>query len=221
MFPTGKKLHSPPTNQSTNKPIKLYLCRMISINTVLISDEIVEEHFVCDLVKCKGGCCVDGDAGAPLDKNELEEINKSYKFVRPYLSKESINEIEKQGGYLYDREFGWVTPSIGSGVCAYGIKDEKGVVHCGIEKAYNEGKINWRKPLSCHLFPIKIKKSKNGKNDFVNYQPREDLCKPACTLGKKLKVPVYQFCKDALMRKYGKDFYEALSVSAKFYQTKK
>jgi Protein of unknown function (DUF3109) len=194
---------------------------MISIDNILISDEIIEEHFVCDLAKCKGGCCVDGDAGAPLEKDELQEINKAYKFVAPYLSKESIKEIEKQGRYVYDQEFGWVTPTIGSGVCAYGVKDEKGIVHCGIEKAYNEGKIDWRKPISCHLFPIKIKRSKNGKNDFVNYRPREDLCKPACTLGKKLKVPVYKFCKDALLRKYGKDFYEALLASAKFYQTKK
>ncbi|HVZ96400.1 MAG TPA: DUF3109 family protein [Chitinophagaceae bacterium] len=194
---------------------------MISIDNILISDEIAEEHFVCDLAKCKGGCCVDGDAGAPLEKDELKEINSAYEVVAPYLLEESNREIEKQGKYVYDPEFGWVTPTIGSGICVYGIQDEKGIVHCGIEKAYNEGKINWRKPLSCHLFPIKIKKSENGKNDFVNYQPREDLCQPACVLGKKLKIPVYEFCKEALIRKYGKQFYEALSAAAKFYLPKK
>ena len=193
---------------------------MISIGNVLISDKVVEEQFVCDLIKCKGGCCVDGDAGAPLENNELEELNVAYKFVAPYLTKESIKEVEKQGKYIYDKEFGWVTPTINSGMCIYGIKDAKGIVKCGIEQAYNDGKINWKKPLSCHLFPIKIKKSKTGKSDMVNYEPREDLCKAACSLGKKLKVPVHIFLKDALIRKYGNDFYEDLCATAEYHLAK-
>ncbi len=187
---------------------------MISIGNVLISDQVVEEHFVCDLIKCKGGCCVDGDAGAPLENNELKELNDAYNFVLPYLTKESATELESQGKYIYDKEFGWVTPTVSSGMCAYGIKDEKGIVKCGIEQAYNDGKISWKKPLSCHLFPIRIKKSKTGKSDLVNYEPREDLCKAACSLGKKLKVPVHIFLKDALIRKYGNAFYEDLCATA-------
>lgn len=187
---------------------------MISIGNVLISDQVVEEHFVCDLIKCKGGCCVDGDAGAPLENNELKELNDAYNFVLPYLTKESATELERQGKYIYDKEFGWVTPTVSSGMCAYGIKDEKGIVKCGIEQAFNDGKISWKKPLSCHLFPIRIKKSKTGKSDLVNYEPREDLCKAACSLGKKLKVPVHIFLKDALIRKYGNDFYEDLCATA-------
>lgn len=193
---------------------------MISIDNVLISDQIVEEQFVCDLIKCKGGCCVDGDAGAPLEDKELKELTNAYKFVAPYLTKESVTAIESQGKYIYDKEFGWVTPTISSGMCAYGIKNEKGIVKCGIEQAYNDGKITWKKPLSCHLYPIRIKKSKKHKTDLVNYEPREDLCKAACTLGKKLKVPVYIFLKDALIRKYGINFYEALSATAEHYATK-
>jgi hypothetical protein len=187
---------------------------MISIGNVLISDQVVEEHFVCDLIKCKGGCCVDGDAGAPLENNELKELTDAYNFVLPYLTKESVTELERQGKYIYDKEFGWVTPTVSSGMCAYGIKDSKGIVKCGIEQAYSEGKISWKKPLSCHLFPIRIKKSKTGKSDLVNYEPREDLCKAACSLGKKLKVPVHIFLKDALIRKYGNDFYEDLCATA-------
>ncbi len=194
---------------------------MISIGDVLISDQVIEETFVCDLIKCKGGCCVDGDAGAPLDNNELKEINDAYNFVLPYLTKESITELERQGKYIYDREFGWVTPTVSSGMCAYGITDAKGVVKCGIEQAYNDGKISWKKPLSCHLFPIRIKKSKTGKTELVNYEPREDLCKAACSLGKKLKVPVHIFLKDALIRKYGNDFYEALCATAECRSAKK
>ena len=187
---------------------------MISISNVLISDQVVEEHFVCDLIKCKGGCCVDGDAGAPLENNELKELNDAYNSVLPYLTKESARELQEQGKYIYNTEFGWVTPTVSSGTCAYGITDAKGIVKCGIEQAYNDGKISWRKPISCHLFPIRIKKSKTGKTDLVNYEPREDLCKAACSLGKKLKVPAYIFLKDALIRKYGNDFYEALCATA-------
>lgn len=193
---------------------------MISIGDVLISDQVVEEQFVCDLIKCKGGCCVDGDAGAPLADAELQELNAAFEEVLPYLSKESVTELRRQGNYIYDNEFGWVTPTVSSGMCAYGIIDAKGIVKCGIEHAYNERKVSWKKPISCHLFPIRIKKSKTGKKDLVNYEPREDLCKAACTLGKKLKVPVYIFLKDALIRKYGNEFYDALCATAEYQQSK-
>jgi len=188
---------------------------MIVIDNKLVSDEIIEEQFVCDLNKCKGGCCVDGDAGAPLSSEELLHLNEVYDAVIPYLSEENKKELLKQGKYVYDKEFGWVTPTIESKVCVYGITDQKGIVKCGIEQAYNDGKVNWKKPISCHLFPIRVQLSKNKKTEFVNYEPREDLCGAACNLGKKLKVPVYVFLKDALVRKYGTEFYETLDASAK------
>ena len=188
---------------------------MIAIENKLVSDEIVEAQFVCDLNKCKGGCCVDGDAGAPLAFDELKSIDAVYDAVLPYLSDESKTELKKQGRYVYDREFGWVTPTIESKVCVYGIVDEKGIVKCGIEQAYNDGKVQWKKPISCHLYPIRIKQSKNKQTDYVNYEPREDLCKAGCSLGKKLKVPVYVFLKEALIRKYGAAFYETLEATAK------
>jgi hypothetical protein len=190
---------------------------MIAIDNKLISDELVEEQFVCDLVKCKGGCCVDGDAGAPLEKEELKQIDAVVEQVKPYLSSTHLAEIDRQGHYVYDREFGWVTPAINGGICVYAITDGKGIVKCGIEQAYNDGKISWKKPISCHLFPVRIKASDDGEMEYVNYEPRETLCKPACKLGQKLKVPVYQFLKEPLIRKYGKDFYQALEAVAKDY----
>ena len=190
---------------------------MIAIENVLVTDQLVEDNFVCDLVKCKGGCCVDGDAGAPLENKERRNIDAVYEAVKPYLTEESIAEIERQGKYVYDEEFGWTTPAINGGVCVYGITDKYGIVKCGIEQAYNDGKIAWKKPISCHLFPVRIQQSKDGKTDYVNYEPRETLCKPACKLGNKLKVPVYQFLKEPLIRKYGTDFYEALDAVAKDY----
>ena len=203
----------------------LYKCweaeggNMIAIDNKLISDQIVEEQFVCDLNRCKGGCCEDGDAGAPLDIEELDELINNYEAVKPYLTSEGIDVIEKQGKYVYDISFGWVTPTIKGEMCAYGIRDANGIIKCGIEKAYNDGKVNWKKPISCHLFPIRIKQSKQDPDvEYLNYEPREDLCKAACKLGKALKVPVHIFLKDALIRKYGEEFYEALVASAKHIQ---
>jgi len=193
---------------------------MIAIDNILISDEIVQEQFVCDLNKCKGGCCVDGDAGAPLNNDELQKIDEIFDAVIPYLSEESKIELQHQGRYVHDKEFGWVTPTISSKVCVYGIIDKTGVVKCGIEQAYNDGKVQWKKPISCHLFPIRIQQSRNKQTDYVNYEPREDLCSAACTLGEKLKVPVYVFLKDALTRKYGTEFYETLDATAQYMKPK-
>jgi len=192
---------------------------LIAINNVLVSDLVIEEQFVCDLLKCKGGCCEDGDAGAPLEKEEMDRINEVYEAVKPYLTPAGIKEIESRGRYNYDREFGWVTPTIEGKMCAYGFRDAKGILKCGIEQAYYDGKITWKKPISCHLYPIKISKTK--EHEVVNYEPRDKMCKPACVLGKKLKVPAYVFLKDSLIRKYGEEFYQALDqVAQKYFSTK-
>src|ERR1044072_5428728 len=178
-----------------------YLCKqiaiMIAIDHVLLSDEVVEEHFVCDLQKCKGGCCVDGDCGAPLTKDETKILKKIYPKIKHYLAAEYVAEIERQGTHTTDPEFGYVTPAVNGGICAYGYTDEMGIVKCAIEKAYKEGLIDFKKPISCHLYPLRIKE-KTGY-ELVNYEPRETLCKPACKLGDKLKVPVYQFLTEPLV----------------------
>lgn len=194
---------------------------MIAIDHVLISDEVIEEQFVCDLNKCKGGCCEDGDAGAPMDMWELKKLDEFYEVIKPYMSKEGIAEVKRAGKYVYDQEFGWVTPTINGAICAYGSKDEMGIIKCGIEQAYNDGKLDWKKPVSCHLFPILIRKSKRDPDvEYVNYQPREDLCKCGCNLGKKFKVPVYVFLKEALIRKYGEEFYNTLAATAEHMNNK-
>lgn len=192
---------------------------MIAIDNILVSDEVISEQFVCDLLKCKGGCCEDGDAGAPLEKQEMDRINEVYEIVKPYLTAAGIREIEKNGRYQYDREFGWVTPTIEGKMCAYGFRDNKGIIKCGLEQAYYDGKTTWKKPVSCHLYPIKTGKTKHG--EVVNYEPRDTLCHPACVQGKKLKVPVYVFLKEALIRKYGEEFYGVLSKVAETYFAEK
>ena len=176
---------------------------------------MIKAQFVCDLTKCKGGCCEDGDAGAPLEIDELKELINNYEVIKPYLTKEGIKAIETGGKYLYDKDFGWVTPTVNGGICAYGIRDEMGIIKCGIEQAFYDGKLGWKKPSSCHLFPIRIQKSRQDDDiEYVNYEPRQSLCKAACKLGKQLKVPVYVFLKEALINKYGAPFYEALCASA-------
>lgn len=188
---------------------------MIVIDHILVSDEVASEQFVCDLNKCKGGCCEDGDSGAPLANEELEYLQQDIDEIKPYLTREGLQVLEKEGLYKFDSEFGWVTPTIGGRMCAYGSRDNQGIIKCGIEQAWLDKKTSWKKPISCHLFPIKITKSKRQNQDYVNYEPREDLCKAACKLGKQLKVPVYIFLKEALIRKYGVDFYDTLEAAAK------
>jgi hypothetical protein len=188
---------------------------MIAIDNKLVSDHIIEEQFVCDLSKCKGGCCEDGDAGAPLEDWELDEIIQNFEVIKPYLTPAGLAAIEKQGKYSYDAHFGWVTPTIKGEMCAYGFRDNKGILKCGIEQAYYDGKLAWKKPISCHLYPIRIQKSKLDPDmEYVNYEPREDLCRAACNLGQKLKVPVYIFLKESIIRKYGQEFYDTLAATA-------
>ncbi len=186
---------------------------MIAIDNVLLSDEVVEEQFVCDLSKCKGGCCVDGDCGAPLTEAEAKTIAKIYPKIKSYFVPEYIAEIERQGTHVMDDQYGYVTPTVNGGICVYGYTDELGTVKCGIEKAWKEGKTKFRKPISCHLFPIRV--TEYPGYEAVNYEPRPTLCKPACKQGKALKVPVYVFLKEAITRKYGEEFFGALDAVAK------
>jgi hypothetical protein len=192
---------------------------VIAIDNVLLSDDIATEQFVCDLNKCKGGCCVDGDAGAPLEKNERKIIDTLVDEVKPLLTTEALQVIKEKGNYVPDSDYKWCTPTIGNGICVYGLTDNAGIVKCAFEKIYNEKnktsiELNWKKPISCHLYPIIITKGKI--NDLANYEPRPTLCAPACANGQKLKVPVYQFLKEPLVRKYGEQFYEALEAVAKY-----
>jgi hypothetical protein len=199
----------------------VYFCQnyfeVIVIDNILVSDDVIEKQFVCDLNKCKGGCCEEGDAGAPLDDDELDIMIGLYEKVKPYLTPASIDEIERKGKYVYHKEFGWVTPTLGGDneICVYGIRDEKGIIKCAFEQAFYDGVTKWKKPISCHLFPVIAEKGKHGDYDRVNYEPRQQLCNPACGLGKKLQVLTYEFLKEPLIRKYGEEFYNILDKIAK------
>lgn len=180
---------------------------MIAVGKTLVSNDVIDEKFVCDLQKCKGACCVEGVSGAPLTKEETKILEDIYDKVKPYLTDRGLSAIKKYGLHLTDDDGDLVTPLVnGKEECAYTIF-ENGMALCGIEKAWKDGVVDFRKPVSCHLYPIRITEHKNY--DAVNYS-EWDLCAPACKLGKKLKVPVYKFLKEALIRKYGNDWYTEL-----------
>lgn len=191
---------------------------MFQIGDTLISEEILSEEFVCNLSKCKGICCVEGDSGAPLNKEELNILDDIYEDIKPYLRKEGIEAIERKGKYEKDIDGEWVTPLVDNRECAYLVYEENGISKCGIEKAYEDGAVNFKKPISCHLYPIRLKEYR--KFTAVNYDVW-DICSDACTLGKELKVNVAHFLKDALIRKFGQEWYNELMIIDQEYKNRK
>jgi hypothetical protein len=182
----------------------------------LVSLSIVEEHFVCQLDECKGACCWEGDYGAPLSIAELTILDNLADKIRPFLTIEGALSIAMQGNYVYiDDANEYATPLINDKACAYLTIDTNGIAKCGIEKAYEAGAIDFQKPISCHLYPIRADVMSNGY-EALNYHEWE-ICSAACSAGKKLKVPVYQFVKTAIVRKYGEDFYNELDAAAQHY----
>lgn len=187
-----------------------YFCSMFQLGKTIVSEEIIEKDFVCNLSACKGKCCIDGEAGAPLDEEELLILMDIYPKVKPFLRPEGIQAIEDQGLFTMD-EGEYETTLMDGKDCAYSIFDENNTVKCGIEEAYNQGAIDWKKPISCHLYPIRI--MEYSEFSAVNYH-KWPICDDACTLGAALQVPVYKFVKDALIRKFGEDWYAELEKVA-------
>lgn len=184
---------------------------MFQLGKTIVSEEIIEKDFVCNLSACKGACCVDGDSGAPLEKEEVEILQNIYPKIKPFLRQEGLQIIEKQGIFITIEEGESETPLIDGADCAYVNFDDKGIALCAIEEAYNQGEITWRKPVSCHLYPVRVKDY--SEFSAVNYH-KWHICDDACTLGKELQVPIYKFVKDALIRKFGEDWYMELEKVA-------
>ncbi|MHC5200895.1 DUF3109 family protein [Myroides sp. LJL119] len=186
---------------------------MFQIGKTIVSADVLEKEFVCNLSACKGQCCIDGDAGAPVEPDEIQIMEQIYDKVKPFLRKQGIKAIEEQGTSIVGLDGEQETPLIEGGECAYVIWEDQ-MALCGIEKAYNEGLIDWKKPISCHLYPIRIKQFSSFS--AVNYD-KWDICSEACSLGKELQVPVYKFLKDPLIRKYGQQWYQELQQVAQEY----
>ena len=180
---------------------------MIIVDDVLVSDDLIEKSFVCDLKKCKGACCEEGDYGAPLDLEEIEFYQNHLEKIKPFMAAAGLEVLERDGFWEDDLDGEPVTTTVDGRDCVFVKRDEDGTLKCAIENAYHAGALELNKPISCHLYPIRITKTKMG--DALNYD-RWDICSDACSLGEALKIPVYQFLKEPLIRKYGSDWYEAL-----------
>lgn len=190
----------------------LFRPAMIEIKGKIVSLEIIENKFVCNLNACKGACCIEGIEGAPLEKNELEDLSRNKEHILDYLDEEGKSIIKER--LASSKEINkWFTPLKKDGACAYSTKDEMGILHCGIEQSYKDKKSTFLKPISCHLYPIRIFKNIETGWEALNYD-RWDICSPACAHGEMLKIPVYRFLKSALIRKYGEAFYNELDEVA-------
>ncbi len=190
---------------------------MIEIGRTIVSLDVLEEHFLCDLQRCKGACCVEGDSGAPLAACEAEAIERDYRQFEGSLPEHHIAEILKHGYSVIDNDGDVVTPLVGNRQCAYSFYDESNILKCSIEKAFFEGKTTFRKPVSCHLFPIRITVYK--RFDAVNYQ-QLDICKAGRECGRSSRLPLYQFLKEPLIRKYGEEWFAQLEEAAKYVRKK-
>lgn len=194
---------------------------MILVQDKIVSDDVIQEQFICNLDKCKGACCWEGDSGAPLEREELTILRQIYPQVRPFLTQEGQAVIDNEGPYVKDlRDGSYGTSLIDNGPCAFMTKDALGIAQCGIEQAWRAGAIAFRKPISCHLYPIRVLKNEIPGFEALNYD-RWEICSAACALGAEHQVPVYRFLKDAIIRKYGEEFYEELNAVADYIKSSK
>jgi len=188
---------------------------MLSIDHVIISDRVLNQYFACDIFACKGMCCIEGDAGAPLEEEEISIIEDFWDDIKPYISKEGIEIIEKNGVFDYDADGVLVTPLVNDKECAFVCFDEN-IAKCAIEKAFLAGKTDFKKPISCHLYPIRIKKF--GYYEQLNYHCW-DVCEPARKQGNSLKITVFEYLLEPLTRRYGKEWVEKVKKNIKLQAT--
>ena len=184
---------------------------MFLIQNTLVSLDVIEKEFCCDLDKCRGGCCIEGDAGAPISEEEVAEVEKILPLLLPEMTKEARDVVTKQGISYLDPSGERVTSIVNDKDCIFARTDHNGWCYCLIEKAFNAGKIGFRKPISCHLYPIRL--TKVGNYIGVEYH-RWDICHCARQLGKKKHIPLYQFLREPLIRRFGEAWYAELELTA-------
>ena len=191
---------------------------MLEIQKTLVSLDLIEKNFVCDLNACKGVCCVIGDSGAPITSEEQNILEQLYPIVREYMTPEGVEAVESQGWYVFDSDGDCVTPLIGDDECAYTYKNSDGITMCAFEKAFHENKIDFLKPISCHLYPVRI--TKYEEYEAVNYE-KNGICKSACEKGEKLGTSLFMFLEQPLTRAYGKEWFKELKIAAETYSKQK
>jgi len=190
----------------------LYFCRMIIIDNTIVSRDFLAARFICDLPRCKGECCVGGDAGAPLEEIEISFLEDNLDGIKPFMRPEGLRVVEREGVFDYDESGMLVTPLVDGGECAFVGYLENGTAICTIEQAYNAGKSDFKKPISCHLYPVRLVEKAGLVH--VNYH-QWSICVPAKRKGEKEGLPLYKFLKESLIRKFGEEWYQRLENKAK------
>jgi len=188
-------------------------------NNVIISDNLFEEKFCCDLTLCKGACCIEGDAGAPLNEMEIAVLEDVIDSVKPYMTEKGRRVVEKNGVFDFDIEGCFATPLVDEKDCAFLSMDADGIARCAIEKAYEAGALKgvsdddeFNKPISCYLYPIRVVTKENG---FIELKYHKwDVCYYARKKGKELKISVFEFLKNPLIRRFGKEWYEEVEAGS-------
>lgn len=189
---------------------------MVIIQDILVSDDVFQKSFICNLSKCKGACCQSGDFGAPLELEEVVIIESILDKVYPYLSKESQKSIDTHGFHRYYNEMSSQgTSLLPDSSCVFMNRNELGIATCGIEQAHKDGKTDFKKPISCHLYPIRVNKNEISGFEAINYD-QWDICSSACQLGEEKQVRVFEFLKEAIIRQYGEEFYDEMSEASKY-----
>lgn len=191
---------------------------MIEIDDKIVSADLLRECFACDLSRCKGICCVEGNAGAPLDAEEIGELEAEYEHYKSYMTPDGVEAVERQGFAVLDEDGDLTTPLVHDAECAYACV-ENGVTLCAIEKAWRDGRTQFRKPISCHLYPIRLVRFANGAVG-LNYH-RWNVCAPARECGRKLGIPVYKALKEPILRRFGEEFYKALEAAEAYMKNNK
>lgn len=188
---------------------------MLQIQDTLVSDDVILESFVCDLSRCHGACCVEGDCGAPVEESEKRLLEDLLPRIEPYMRPEGIEAVRLQGAWTDDPyDHAPSTPLVNGRECAYLTFSPDGTALCAIEQAYRDGRIDFQKPISCHLYPIRL--SRILSFTALNYH-RWDICRDACALGRKLGIPVYEFLREPLIRRFGQSWYDELCLTAREY----
>ena len=179
---------------------------MIRVGEVILSEDIATTKFACNVSVCKGACCVVGDAGAPVSRQEMPVLNKAFRQLKDTLNPEAVRKAEEEGVVLGNSESGFEINCIDSGECIFVEKDEHGMATCAIQRAYYEGRFNWEKPISCHLYPVRLKHIAGF--DYANFEYIPDLCSAGCKRGEDEGIYLSDFLERALVRRYGREWYD-------------
>lgn len=187
---------------------------MIKVGDIILSDDIATQKFACDTPICKGACCVVGDAGAPVSKDEIPVLHKAYHTLKEELRPEAIAVAEKDGVVIGSKEKGYEISCVDSAECIFVNYDEQDVAYCTIQKAFFEGRFNWEKPISCHLYPVRLKKI--GGFEYANFEYMPNMCSAACAKGEKEDTYLADFLERPLVRRYGQEWYDEFLAACEY-----